>query len=89
LAQDPNFTLTRQKWIADETGGKQLRSLPKKVRPWWRTDPTGAVVLTVVTVRNRSSLRRARRQSRSAKKKSSSPQSRLLSWLWRPGNLMR
>jgi hypothetical protein len=47
LAQDPQFTLTRQKWIADEAGVKQLRSLPKKVRPWWRTDPTGAVVLTV------------------------------------------
>src|ERR1022692_368645 len=47
LAQDPNFTLTRQKWIADENGVKQLRSLPKKVRPWWRTDATGAVVLTV------------------------------------------
>src|ERR1039458_8923767 len=47
LAQDPNFTLTRQKWIADEAGVKQLRSLPKKVRPWWRIDPTGAVVLTV------------------------------------------
>src|ERR1035437_5681420 len=47
LAQDPNFSLTRQKWIADENGVKQLRSLPKKVRAWWRTDPTGAVVLTV------------------------------------------
>jgi hypothetical protein len=47
LAQDPNFTLTRQKWIADETGVRQLRELRKKVRAWWRTDPTGAVVLTV------------------------------------------
>jgi ABC-type amino acid transport substrate-binding protein len=47
LAQDPNFSLTRQKWIADETGVKQLRELRKKVRAWWRTDPTGAVVLTV------------------------------------------
>jgi hypothetical protein len=47
LAQDPQFTLTRQKWIADESGVKELRSLPKKVRPWWRTDPTGAVMLTV------------------------------------------
>src|ERR1019366_6877753 len=47
LAQDPNFSLTRQKWIADETGVKQLRSLPKKVRPWWRTDATGAGGLTV------------------------------------------
>jgi hypothetical protein len=47
LVQDPQFALTRQKWIADEHGVKQLRSLPKKVRPWWRTDATGAVVLTV------------------------------------------
>jgi hypothetical protein len=47
LAQDPNFSLTRQKWIADETGVKQLRSLPKKVQPWWRIDLTGAVALTV------------------------------------------
>jgi hypothetical protein len=47
LAQDPNFTLTRQKWIADETGVKQLRSLPKKVRAWSCTDTTGAVVLIV------------------------------------------
>src|ERR1022692_5047691 len=47
LAQDPQFTLTRQKWITDETGVKQLRELRKKVRAWWRTDATGAVVLTV------------------------------------------
>jgi hypothetical protein len=26
---------------------KQLRELRKKVRGWWRIDPTGAVVLTV------------------------------------------
>ena len=47
LVRDPNFTLTRQKWIADETGVKQSRELKKRVRAWWRTDPTGAVVLTV------------------------------------------
>ena len=47
LVQDPQFTLTRQKWIADKTGVKQLRELRKKVRAWWRTDATGAVVLTV------------------------------------------
>jgi hypothetical protein len=47
LATDPNFTLTRQKWIADEAGVKQLRELRKRVRAWWRTDATGAVVLTV------------------------------------------
>ena len=47
LAQDPNFTLTRQKWVSDEHGVKQLRELRKRVRAWWRIDPTGAVVLTV------------------------------------------
>ena len=47
LVKDPNFTLTRQKWLADEQGIKQLRELKKRVRAWWRTDATGAVVLTV------------------------------------------
>jgi hypothetical protein len=47
LAKDQNFTLTRQKWIADDAGVKQLRELRKRVRAWWRTDTTGAVVLTV------------------------------------------
>lgn len=47
LVKDPNFTLTRQKWIGDEHGVKQLRELRKRVRSWVRTDATGAVVLTV------------------------------------------
>jgi hypothetical protein len=48
LVKDQNFTLTRSKWIADEHGVKQLRELRKKVRPWWRTDVTGNVVLKVL-----------------------------------------
>lgn len=47
LAQDPNFTLKRSKWIADEHGVKQLREQNRRVRAWWRTDATGNVVLTV------------------------------------------
>ena len=47
LAKDQNFTLTRQKWIADEQGVKQLRELRKRVRAWRRTDTAGAVVFTV------------------------------------------
>ena len=47
LAKNPNFTLTRQKWITDDAGGKQLREQQKRVRPWWRTDAAGTVVLTV------------------------------------------
>lgn len=48
LCNDPNFTITRSKWIADEHGVKQLRELRKKVRPWWRTTPSGDIVLKVV-----------------------------------------
>jgi hypothetical protein len=47
LVQDPQFTLTRQKWITDDSGVKQLRELRKRVRAWWRTDTAGNVVLTV------------------------------------------
>jgi hypothetical protein len=47
LVQDPQFTLTRSKWISNDQGVKELRELRKRVRAWWRTDPTGAVVLTV------------------------------------------
>ena len=47
LAQDPSYQLTRQKWVKGENGVKALRELPKKVRPWWRTDGAGNVVLTV------------------------------------------
>ncbi len=47
LVQDPQFTLTRSKWVSDEQGVKSLRELRKRVRAWWRTDLTGDVVLTV------------------------------------------
>ena len=32
LVKDPQFTLTRQKWITDETGVKKLHELRKRVR---------------------------------------------------------
>jgi hypothetical protein len=47
LVQDPQFTLTRQKWVTDEAGVKQLKEIRKRVKTWWRTDTAGAVVLTV------------------------------------------
>jgi hypothetical protein len=40
--------LTRQKWVPDQEGVKQLRSPPKRVRAWWRSDAAGNVVLKVV-----------------------------------------
>lgn len=47
LAKDPTFTLTRQKWVADGEGVKQLVQQPKRVRQWWRTDAAGNIVLAV------------------------------------------
>lgn len=47
LAQDPNFALTRQKWVEGEAG-KELRETKKRVRPWWRVaDASGNVVLSI------------------------------------------
>lgn len=47
LANDPNYRIPRQKWVAGEGGVKELRDQPKKVAPWWRTDATGNVVLLI------------------------------------------
>ena len=47
LANDPGYKIPRQKWVKGENGEKELRELPKKVSPWWRTDATGNIVLTV------------------------------------------
>ncbi|MBN9048796.1 MAG: hypothetical protein J0H78_04990 [Rhizobiales bacterium] len=47
LANDPAFALTRQKWVSDGNGGKNLLEQRKRVRPWWRMDGSGNVVLTV------------------------------------------
>ena len=47
LVQDPNFTLTRSKWV-DGENGKELRETKKRVRPWWRVaDASGNVILAI------------------------------------------
>lgn len=48
LAKDPTYTLTRQKWVTDGQGGKQLVQQPKRVRPWWKQDSAGNVVFAVL-----------------------------------------
>lgn len=48
LAKDPTFTLTRQKWVADATGVKQLVQQPKRCRPWWKQDAAGNFVFAVL-----------------------------------------
>jgi hypothetical protein len=47
LAQDPNYAPTMQRLVKADDGTKQLVQIPRRVRPWWRTDANGAVVLTV------------------------------------------
>lgn len=46
LAQDPNYIRTTQKWVRSN-GDKRLVERQQKVRPWWRTDATGSMVLSV------------------------------------------
>jgi hypothetical protein len=47
LANDPNYTITSQKWVQGENG-KELKEQHKRVRPWWITElATGNVLLTI------------------------------------------
>ena len=41
LAKDENYVVRRQKWVKQADGSKQLVDHAKRVKRWWRTDPTG------------------------------------------------
>ena len=47
LAKDPTYATTVTRWVKNDDGTKQKVDLKKPLRPNWRTDATGAVVLTV------------------------------------------
>ena len=47
LAQDPNYLPTMKRWVKGSDGTKQLVESQRPIRPWWRTDASGATVLTV------------------------------------------
>ena len=47
LVEDPSFRIKAHHWFVDESGVKQLRERTKRVQPWWRTDASGSVILTV------------------------------------------
>ena len=47
LAQDPQFTITKRRWIKDANGIKQPIDIQKRVKPWWRGDATGSLYLTL------------------------------------------
>ena len=47
LADDPNFTVTVRRWIKDANGVKQPVDRQKRIKPWWKTDETGRLVLVL------------------------------------------
>jgi hypothetical protein len=46
LLKDPNHVRTVQRWIKVD-GERQATTKQQAVRPWWKTDPTGQVVMSV------------------------------------------
>ena len=47
LAVDPNLTVATKRTVRNPDGTKTVTERQKRVRPWWRSDETGSVVLTV------------------------------------------
>jgi hypothetical protein len=47
LVQDANFAPTVKRWEKADDGRRSIVETPRRLRPWWRTDATGAIVLTV------------------------------------------
>jgi hypothetical protein len=47
LANDPLYTRKVQRWVIQDDGVKAPVEMSKRVRPWWRTDETGAIYLKV------------------------------------------
>ncbi len=47
LAADPNFSLTIRRWIKDTEGFKQPLDRQKQVKPWWKADGAGSLVLVL------------------------------------------
>lgn len=47
LAQDPNYAPSTKRWVKADDGTKQVVDTHRRVRPWWRADAAGGIVLTV------------------------------------------
>ena len=59
LLKDPNHVRTVQRWTK-VNGERQATTKQQAVRPWWKTDPSGQVVMSIKLGPSRSSSRRAR-----------------------------
>ena len=47
LAQDPTFVPVAKRWRKTVDGSKVLVDHPRRLKPWWKVDEKGFVVLTV------------------------------------------
>ena len=47
LAADPTFTVLVRRWIKDAEGVKQPFDRQKRIKPWWRADGSGNLVLVL------------------------------------------
>ena len=46
LLQDPNHVRTVQRWTK-VNGERQATTKQQAIRPWWKTDPSGQVVMSI------------------------------------------
>jgi hypothetical protein len=46
-AAGADFRRNRQRWIKTETGGKELREVPVRLRRWWWKDDSGTTYLAL------------------------------------------
>jgi hypothetical protein len=45
LVGDPNFTVLVRRWIKDLEGVKQPIETQRRIKPWWKADANGRLVL--------------------------------------------
>ena len=72
LLKDPNHVRTVQRWTKVD-GQRQAVTKQQAVRPWWKTDSAGQVVMSINSGPSPLSSRRARPGSRSAQRTSCLP----------------
>ncbi len=47
LAADPTFTVLVRRWIKDTEGVKQPFDRQKRIKPWWKADGAGSLILVL------------------------------------------
>jgi hypothetical protein len=46
-AEGHSFTLTKRKWLKNDSGERMMVELPKRLKQWWSTQANGTVLLTI------------------------------------------